>query len=189
MPRNLPVDAKLERFKTLVEPQLEALHRVARRLVGNRVDAEDLVQETCLSAWQKLPNEAEAAHVDHWLLRVLYHRFIDGTRRKRRSPPSLNGANDPTETLPSPNPGPDELVALDESERTFDRAWLKLEPAQQALLSLRAEGCGLTEIEQITGIGKDVLRARLHRARLSLARHLTDAKGAVHTSSLAGRRR
>ena len=35
-----------------------------------------------------------------------------------------------------------------------------------------AEGYGLEEIETITGIGKDVLRARLHRARLSLARYL-----------------
>lgn len=183
------MDAKLDRFKTLVEPQIETLHRVARRLTGNRVDAEDLVQETCLSAWQKLPTEAEAAHVDRWLLRVLYHRFVDGTRRKRRTPAPSHGQGDATEALPSPGPGPDELAARDEGERIFARAWLKLEPAQQVLLSLRAEGCGLFEIEAITGIGREVLRARLQRARASLARHLGATGAAQDVPSLAGRRR
>lgn len=183
----LKVDARLDRFKALVEPQLETLYRVARRLTGNRVDAEDLVQETCLSAWQKLPADAESAHVDRWLLRVLYHRFIDGTRRTRRSP-LKNGADDPSETLPSPTPGPYELAARDEIQRAFTRAWLKLEPAQQALLSLRAEGCGLVEIEAITGISRDVLRARLQRARASLARHLAATEAAHDAPSLAGRR-
>jgi RNA polymerase sigma factor (sigma-70 family) len=93
----LPVATPLERFKALVEPQLEGLYRVARRLAGNRLDAEDLVQETCLSAWQKLPAEADEPHVDRWLLRVLYHRFVDGTRRKRRLPPSSNRGHDLTD--------------------------------------------------------------------------------------------
>ena len=44
---------------------------------------------------------------------------------------------------------------------------------------LRAEGYGLDEIESITGIGKDVLRARLHRARLSLARYLEQGDAAA----------
>ena len=130
------MEAKLDRFKALVEPRLETLYRVARRLTGNRTDAEDLVQETCLNAWQKLPSEAEPAHVDRWLFRVLYHRFVDGTRRKRRSPPSFNGAADSTETLPSPTPGPYELAVRDQSQRAFNRAWLKLEPGQKATVTL-----------------------------------------------------
>lgn len=185
------MEEKLDRFKALVEPRLETLYRVARRLTGNRTDAEDLVQETCLNAWQKLPSEAEPAHVDRWLFRVLYHRFVDGTRRKRRSPSSFNGGADSTETLPSPTPGPYELAARDESQRAFNRAWLKLEPGQQVLLSLRAEGCGLVEIEAITGVRRDVLRARLQRARASLARHLAApdaAPDAPSSPGLAGRR-
>jgi DNA-directed RNA polymerase specialized sigma24 family protein len=39
---------------------------------------------------------------------------------------------------------------------------------------LRAEGHDLTEIQGITGIAKEVLRARLHRARRSLARHMDE---------------
>ena len=57
-----------------------------------------------------------------------------------------------------------------------------------ALLSLRAEGYGLLEIETITGIGKDVLRARLHRARLSLARYLDEQGEAAAIPTRIGRR-
>jgi DNA-directed RNA polymerase specialized sigma24 family protein len=45
---------------------------------------------------------------------------------------------------------------------------------QRTLLSLRAEGYDLTEIEAITGISREVLRARLHRARRSLAQRITE---------------
>jgi hypothetical protein len=45
------------------------------------------------------------------------------------------------------------------------------------VLTLRAEGHDLAEIESITGIAREVLRGRLHRARRSLARHLTERDG------------
>src|SRR5690606_35895572 len=114
------VDRKLERFKALVEPQLAALYRVARRFAGNHNDAEDLLQDACLSAWEKLPADTDAARAGPWLVRVLYPRFVDGTRRKRRSLPSLNGAEDPTETLAAADAGPDELAGAAERERALD---------------------------------------------------------------------
>jgi DNA-directed RNA polymerase specialized sigma24 family protein len=52
------------------------------------------------------------------------------------------------------------------------------------LLVLRAEGYDLAEIETITGIGREVLRARLHRARRSLARHLEQQTGATPAALL-----
>jgi DNA-directed RNA polymerase specialized sigma24 family protein len=56
------------------------------------------------------------------------------------------------------------------------------------LLVLRAEGYDLTEIESITGIQKDVLRARLHRARRSLARHLEQQEPTMPAVLRAGRK-
>ena len=167
---------RLKRFQALIEPRLERLYRVAYRLTGNRPDAEDLVQETCLLAWEKLPEQADIGHVDNWLTRVLYHRFVDAARRTHRAPvQALDGIDLWMETVPSQSPGPCELAEREDRERALDRAWQRLEAGQKVLLSLRAEGFGLVEIEEITGISRDVLRARLHRARQSLARHLRDA--------------
>jgi RNA polymerase sigma-70 factor (ECF subfamily) len=181
-------EAKLKRFKNMVEPRLGMLYRTARRLTGNRLDAEDLVQDTCLRAWEQLPPPRESVSLDHWLLRVLYHRFIDETRRRKRAPVQpLNGAADPTDRLPSAHAGPEELALHAESERALDAAWLRLERSQRVLLSLRAEGYGIGEIGKITDIGRDVLRARLHRARRSLARHLEDIGSEATNEARAGR--
>jgi DNA-directed RNA polymerase specialized sigma24 family protein len=66
-----------------------------------------------------------------------------------------------------------------DDERALLQAFLQLEPVQRTLLSLRAEGHDLAEIEAITGITREVLRARLHRARRMLAQHLTRTTGAA----------
>jgi DNA-directed RNA polymerase specialized sigma24 family protein len=76
-------------------------------------------------------------------------------------------------------PGPEELQQQADAERGLQSAYLRLENDQRTLLVLRAEGYDLTEIEVITGIHKEVLRARLHRARRSLARHLDQQAGAA----------
>jgi RNA polymerase sigma-70 factor (ECF subfamily) len=179
---------RMEKFKAQMEPELRGLYRAARRLAGNRLDAEDLVQETCLQAWQKLPAGIDAGHLRNWLHRVLYNRFIDGVRRRKHGPVApLDGADDPTAEMISPDPGPDDLAELDEDERTLHHAWMQLEPAQRALLALRAEGFDLVEIEEIMAISRVVLRARLHRARRSLALQLKEAADLVLAPARAGR--
>lgn len=183
-------DNRIEQFKARMEPELRGLYRAARRLAGNRPDAEDLVQETCLQAWQKLPPLIDAGYLKNWLHRVLYNRFVDGARRRKNAPVApLDGADDPTADMMSPDPGPGELAELDEDERTLHHAWMQLEPAQRALLALRAEGFDLVEIEGITAISRDAFRARLHRARRSLAQHLKDAADQIQTPARAGRSR
>lgn len=165
---------KNQRFQALIETQLTGLYRAAYRLAGNSHDAEDLVQDTCTLALENLAGFYASERPDRWLLRVLYNRFVDGSRRRARSPiVPLIGSADSTPAV-SGEPGPEDLAERADRERAFDRAWLMLEKTQRALLTLRAEGYGLAEIEDITGIAKSVLRARLHRARQSLARHLEE---------------
>jgi RNA polymerase sigma-70 factor (ECF subfamily) len=165
-------DRRHETFDTRIAPELGLLFRAAWRLTGNRADAQDLVQDTCVLACENLRTLEEADHPDRWLLRVLYHRFIDGTRRRRRSPVVPPGKDEELALPATDEPGPEDLALQSEQERALQEACDKLSDTQRALLTLRAEGYGLDEIETITGIGKDVLRARLHRARLSLARYL-----------------
>jgi RNA polymerase sigma-70 factor (ECF subfamily) len=165
-------DSSSTAFDALIAPQLALLFRAAYRLAGNRPDAEDLVQDTCVLACENIRALGTADHADRWLLRVLYHRFIDGTRRRRRSPVVAVRGGEETALPATDDPGPEDLALQSEQELALQEACAKLSDTQRALLSLRAEGYGLAEIETITGIGKDVLRARLHRARLSLARYL-----------------
>ena len=71
--------------------------------------------------------------------------------------------------LASDLPDPESLLQQFQNEALLERAFLQLEEMQRTLLALRAEGYELPEIEAITGIDRNVLSARLHRARLRLA--------------------
>lgn len=165
------------RFDELIAPHLATLFRVACRLTGSASDAQDLVQDTCIAACEHPAALGAAAQPLHWLLRVLNNRFIDGVRRRRRSPlVALDEASGPAH-FASQTPGPEELLQQSDAERQLERAFRQLDDMQRTLLSLRAEGYGLTEIEAITGIGREVLRARLHRARRSLAARLHEQVG------------
>ena len=178
---------ELEHFKTQVEPHLERLFRTAARLTRNRADAEDLVQETCLKAWEKPPALRESVSLQSWLLRILYNRFIDETRRRQSAPVRpFDGDSDASDAVASAEPGPTDIAQHDETLRQLDAAWPRLDASQRVLLALRAEGYELSEIADITGIAHEVLRARLHRARRSLARFFREAGIGETTPSRIG---
>lgn len=157
--------------------EVEHLFRVAYRLTGHSHDAEDLVQDVCERALKQAPEFAATEDCRRWLLRVLYNRFVDGRRRHRRSP-FVAGEIDAIRGTASVVDGqePEELAARSDAEASLLRAWVQLEPAQQALLLLRAEGYDLDEIALITEIDKPAVSSRLYRARTSLARYLKEEK-------------
>ena len=168
-------NSRAQRFKGLIEPHLDALFRAAFRLAHDEADAEDLVQETCVRACQRISELDESRHIKAWLLRVLHNVFVDGVRRARRSPVmTLENAADRVTSSPCTDPNPEELACTSQQEEDLHRAWLKLDRGHRALLALRAEGYRSSEIAEITGHTPDALYARLYRARQSFARHLED---------------
>jgi len=170
--------ADAHRFKGLIEPHLDALFRAAFRLARNRADADDLVQETCVRAYVRVAELRESQPVKAWLLRVLHNVFVDGARRARRSP--VTAVQDDADLASSacPDPNPEERAGMTQREEQLHRAWLKLDRGHRALLALRAEGYGLSEIAEITGLPAEALNARLYRARVSLARSLNQERAA-----------
>ena len=160
-------------FDQLVAPHLEILFRMAWRLVRNTADAQDLVQDTCVVACGNLPALAVADSPLRWLLRVQHNRFIDEYRRRGRSP-VVTHEEPEVATLISDLPDPEHLMQQFQSEQLLEQAFLRLDEMQRTVLSLRAEGYELPEIEAITGVDRNVLSARLHRARLRLAQLVND---------------
>lgn len=170
-----------QRFSRLVQPHLDALFRAAYRLTRNRPDAEDLVQETCVRACQRLAVLAEDGAVKGWLLRVMHNLYVDGVRRARVAPFARReeqGAEDHQPVCPAPTPED----ALDRTQRLqqLDDAWRALEPGQRALLALRAEGYSNIEIAAIAGISPDAVGMRLQRARRSLTQVLQQQRAPIH---------
>lgn len=74
--------------EALVE-HLDTLFRVALRMTGNVAEAEDMVQETCLRAYQAADDLRQVTRVKSWLITILTHRAVDAVRWRARQPPML----------------------------------------------------------------------------------------------------
>ena len=159
-------------FETLVEPHFEALYRAAFRLTRRSHDAEDLVQDVLLRAYSELARLRELDYVLGWLLRVQYRVFVDGDRRRRRSPVREAVSGTGEAQWRSDCPGPEDMTEGALQTRRLQAAWQRLTVEQRSLLALHAEGYGLSELEKITGKKRNVLSARLHRARRRLSKLL-----------------
>jgi RNA polymerase sigma-70 factor (ECF subfamily) len=162
----------VERFEMLVQPHYEVLYRTAYRLTRSKHDAEDLAQEVCVRAYPRLEELARLEQPRGWLLRVMYRVFIDWSRRyERRHVTSMEVVD--VLGVASDEPGPVELAEQLLDAKFLDRAWLRLDREQRALLALHdVEGHSLAEINEITGIKEGTLKSRLHRARVRLGKLL-----------------
>jgi RNA polymerase sigma-70 factor (ECF subfamily) len=161
-------------FQTVVGPHVDVLYRAAYRLTGRRCDAEDLVQEVCLRAFVSIAELEGLNSPRGWLLKVQYRLFVDSVRRARRTP--LQAAAD-VDAFDSRAPGLEQTAEAMRAHARLSRAWPRLGREQRALLALHAEGYDLEELHGITGLSKGALSARLHRARVRLAKLLDEHEG------------
>jgi RNA polymerase sigma-70 factor (ECF subfamily) len=161
-----------QRFASLVQPHFAALYRAAMRLTRRRADAEDLVQEVCLRAYSRLDDLGAVTSSRAWLMRALYHLFIDATRRKRRQSSISLPGDDAAGAPLSEEAGPERLAEAGRMHERLAAVWDRLDAEQKALLSLHAEGHDLEELAAIFAVNKNALSARLHRARQRLAKLL-----------------
>jgi RNA polymerase sigma factor (sigma-70 family) len=169
-------------FRELVAPHLTALFRSAYRLTGNTQDAEDVVQEVCVRAYTHLATLRTLEQPKTWLLKIAYRVFVDGLRRRTRSPVRAT-AEDFDATRSSDEPTPEERAEAELAERRLLDALAKLDREQRALLALQVEGYTLAELTAMTDLSSDVLKARLYRARVRLGKLLA-ADGKAPTLAL-----
>src|SRR5215467_9973512 len=70
-------------FRVLVERHSQSVFRLAYRMTGNQHDAEEIVQEAFLRAYQKLSQFAERANFGTWVYRIAANYAIDRMRQRR----------------------------------------------------------------------------------------------------------
>lgn len=72
---------KVEDFEEIALPHLRDLLRTASRILGNRAEAEDIVQETYLQGWKSIHRFTPGTNIRAWLYTILFH-LISNRRRK-----------------------------------------------------------------------------------------------------------
>jgi RNA polymerase sigma factor (sigma-70 family) len=143
--------------------QLGALRRYARALTRNDVDAEDLVQDALLRAYERRAGFRSGGNLRSWLLSILHNTFVDGTRRNRAERLRDNEAAELAETAMA---APQEHAARLAQVRQH---FMALPEEQRAAIHLVAiEGLAYGEAAEALGIPIGTLMSRLGRARASL---------------------
>jgi RNA polymerase sigma factor (sigma-70 family) len=166
---------KAQHFEAQIRPHLENLHRYASRLTGQSVDAEDLVQELLLSLYRKGIDLDSLDNAGTWLLKSLYHQFIDFTRKQKRNPglPNAEAADAMIDALPDEQHRAEQLAERAALQRQIQTALAILNPEQRALVVLHdMEGFALNELVPILDVPLGTLKSRLHRARQALREHI-----------------
>ena len=166
------------RFAALVEPHFEALYGAARRLTFSPSDAEDLVQDVCLKAFESIGELEKIEYRRAWLLKILYHKFVDRQRAKARSPvdQAETGADSfNPDAIAQGELRPDEQVDKDARAAVIVRAMGILNEEDCSLLALRdIEEYSLEELHELTGLPTGTIKSRLHRTRTRLGRLLSN---------------
>jgi len=156
-------------FQLLGRRQLPATIGLARRILGNSADAEDVAQEALVRVWTYAPRWRPLALFRTWLTRIVVNLCLD---RKRRAPwVELEAAGD----LIDPAPGAGEKAESDERERIVDAAIDKLPLRQRSAIVLTyTEGMSNAEVAEILDTSVSAVETLLVRGKQNLRRALGD---------------
>lgn len=179
---------ELDAFEALTSRYEQRVYSLALRMLRHEQDAEDVTQQTFLSALEGLGGFRGDASFSTWLLRVATYAALKIIRkRKGLDTVSLEEATEPAEgydNIPHPEyiadwrQSPTELVERNETRRLLDEALTKLDEKHRLVFLLRdVEGLSVKETAEALGLSEANTKVRLLRARLQLREELTRILG------------
>jgi RNA polymerase sigma-70 factor (ECF subfamily) len=173
-------------FDTLVRAHTPRMYRVALRITGSPAEAEDVVQESWISAWRALPSFRHESAVSTWLYRVVTNSALASLRR-RNPTVSLDAALHAEQggrgpllgsgVLADSSANPEGQVVQAEQVDAVLAAIAGLDLPQRVPLVLRElEGLSYEEVAEVLEVSVPALRSRLHRARVALLAKLREQR-------------
>jgi RNA polymerase sigma-70 factor (ECF subfamily) len=153
----------------LIEKHLDALWFAALRLTRNREDAEDLVQETCLKAFENLDSLRSHGKAKAWLFKILTNTFINKYRKGKLMPQEVDVEPDFLEPIFYKSGQYFDLekdlfsrVMDDEVKDAIDSLPIEF---RMVVLLVDIEELSYREVEDILKISPGTLASRLYRGR------------------------
>lgn len=187
----------LSAFEALVHRHESQIYSLAYRILQNPQDAEDITQQTFLSAMEHLTQFRGDASFSTWLHRIATFAALKVLRkRKGLRTVSLEEATQPQEDsdrIPHPEyiadwkESPEKLVERNETRRVLDEALAKLDEKYRIVFLLRdVEDLSVAETAAALQLSESNVKMRLLRARLQLREELTQKLGDPATRVMPG---
>jgi len=186
------LQADSEALGSLLTRYRSGLCARAYRILGNREDAEDVVQDATLHAIEKLSSFEGRSQFSTWLTRIVINEALMRLRKRRRVPvAALLESGDQTDILdllPSPSPSPEAVAVRREIESHVEREISHLPPRSRRTFQLCAvEEWTVSEIAQELGVNSCTAKSQYHRARKRIAKRMRLLSRRVRPASTASR--
>ena len=160
-----------EAFEALVREYQRMIHSLCYRMTGSLADADDLAQETFISAYQHLAEFRDEARFSTWLYRIAVNQCLNWQKRQQRQE-LLNRqwAEEGLASGPEEDPGRAQRV---------QEALMKLNPKQRAAMVLTTyDGMTHAQAAQVLGCSETTVSWRLFAGRRKLKSMLKDLQSA-----------
>jgi RNA polymerase sigma-70 factor (ECF subfamily) len=163
--------AKRREFEARLEECGPLAYRVARGVLRNDADAEDVAQDALLRAYRRFDRLRDPMRFRGWLVRIVFRLALDRARSAKRRELRETEWSQPARRAVPPNA--EELAASSEFQGHFDRALEALPEKLQLVLLLSAmEGHPLEEVAAMLRLPVGTVKSRLFLARKKLAEKL-----------------
>ena len=173
-------------FDRFVEHFRAKIFHYSWLMCGHREDGEEVAQETLLSVFQNFDHLREPARVRPWVFQIARNACLMKRRKSVFAPPQelsldelLPAGNyhggQPTFEIADWSHLPDRQLLRAEMKQALDEAIGQLPEAYRSVMILRdVEELTTSETAQVLDLAEDVVKTRLHRARLAVRRTLDD---------------
>ena len=162
-------------FLELSSRSSHSLRHMVLRIVRNREDTEDVMQEALLKAYTHLSDFRGTCSFSTWLTRIAINSALTVLRRKKsrseipHDQPGIKQREWEVWEFPDPSPDPEQAYSKHQLLELLSSAIRSLPPAQRSVFELRhGHENSLQECADVVGITVAAAKTRLHRARLSL---------------------
>jgi len=167
-------------FAKLINAHSNQIFRLAIKILGNEQDAEDVLQNTFLKAFQKIGSFEGRSNVSTWLFRIATNEALMLIRKQKPEMNVSEFSDDDNDEVESPVQFidwcclPESELMSDETRHVMDKAIYQLSEALRIVFILRdIEGLSIQETSQVLDLSETAVKTRLLRARLKLREQLS----------------
>jgi RNA polymerase sigma factor (sigma-70 family) len=153
----------LNTFEEIYTENYKTMFRVATRMVGDKEDASDIIQEIFIDFFNKTNNGNTISYPKSWLYRATINKCIDNKRTKKRFQEieSISGFKCESE-----------IAENQETKNAISLAISKLKPQEKILINVYSEGLSYKEIAEVTGINFSSIGKMLSRTLKKMEKEL-----------------
>jgi RNA polymerase sigma-70 factor, ECF subfamily len=176
-------------FEALMRRYNQRLYRIARSILRDDAEAEDVMQHAYVQAYLHVDQFAGRASFSTWLTKIAVHEALARARRRgreRRSETRAGSDEDTMSMLRSPRPDPEAQMLQEEARALLESAIDTLPVLYRSVFVLReVEGLGTAETAECLDLSHEAVKTRLHRARALLRRDLLARAGVAAPSAFS----